>query len=110
MVVGGQIFPPPIWIALKFNFSSMLLTWLGDKICLNKTKTKKEQVGLSRATLDSQVKVFHPVFHPVFQFDLPGLPSKSILWVNNWHERAAFQSVSVRAECSDQKTFLAKVA
>ena len=33
------------------------------------------QVGLSRATLDSQVKVSH--------FYLTGLPSKSIQWVNN---------------------------
>ena len=35
----------------------------------------EKQVGLSRATLDSQVKVFHS--------DLTGLPSKSIQWVNN---------------------------
>ena len=34
-----------------------------------------EQVGLSRATLDPQVNVFH--------FNLTGLPSQSIQWVNN---------------------------
>ena len=34
-----------------------------------------EQVGLSRATLEYQVKVFH--------FDLIGLPYQSIQWVNN---------------------------
>ena len=35
----------------------------------------KKKVGLSRATFDSQVIVLH--------FDLTGLPSKSIQWVNN---------------------------
>ena len=34
-----------------------------------------KQVGLSRATLESQVKVFH--------FDPAGLPSKRFQWVNN---------------------------
>ena len=57
----------------KSNTTNHIFWFLA--IILLPCKKEFKQVGLSRATLDPPVKVFH--------FNLTGLPSKSIQWVNN---------------------------